>query len=182
MQNLDEVDKENRITKLESEIAKANEDIKEADFWLDTMNKKPIFEEDESRKQAANEVIARYEAQKEEATTKLANMKKELNDLKGVKEEKDLYTLLSTRYASLSRKLKSLPDTPENKEIRDRISATKGQIKKYMDLTKLQKNNPYVTEEDKKKLTQIENIAYTTTEYVWDELYGTGTKRSRRGK
>lgn len=179
---LEEGYKERRIAELESEIKKTNDEIEDYDISLNILNQKPIFEEDEARKQSANNAITRYETQKETATTKLANMQKELNDLKGIKEEKDLYTLLSTRHASLSKKLKNLPDTPENKELRDRISATIGQIKKYMDLTKLQKDNPYVTEEDKKKLTQVENIAYTTTEYVWDELYGNGTKRSRRGK
>ena len=162
MQNLEEGYKERRIAELEGKIRQL-EDVKM------TLNISPILKEDEERKALVARMI-------KENNESLESAYRELYDLKGVSEKKDLSKLLRARKATLER-LKKLERNQNNEEIKNQIEAAIAQINKYISMDNQLRNNDSVTEQDKKRLAQVENATYTTVEYVLDEVKSSNRKR-----
>ena len=183
-ENYEDGYKEKRIAELESKISEEKENIVTYNQAVKVLNMPSIYSNEDAEKIQTKENGINYWNEKlNQANNNIAKYTEEIMKLKGVKEKKDIYTLLVSRKHQLDGMLASLKaDTPENKELRDKINMTRGQIKKYMELSKQvnDKNNPLINEKSREEFAQIERVAYTTTEYVWDEL--NGNKRTRRGK
>lgn len=147
--------KEKRIAELESELDRLK-DVKR------TLEVGPIGEENDAKKELVSRMI-------KENSQSIEKSQKELNELKGVKEEKNLAKLLRARKATLTGKLSKIPDTKENAELRSSIKVAISQIDKYINLDKQIRNNSLATEADKNKLKDMENTTYMTVEYIMDE-------------
>ena len=153
--NLDAEDKKRKIALLESELQRL-EDVKS------TLNAGSIFEENDERKTMVSRMV-------KENNDSISTVEKELNELKGIKEEKNMVTLLRSRKATLTAKLSKIPDTKENESIRSDIKVAISQIDKYINLEKQIRSNT-LSESEVRRLKQMQSTTYTTVEYVMDEV------------